>query len=268
MFQIPDTLFSTMIARRFFALPLILCAFPIFEGILSQRIFVRPFCSPAILCGLVLIHATLNSAPSSRHDDTFFEKHVRNVFSVIEPNAVLLTGNDADFMVAQYGKYVLGFTNVDDIAFGIQSINWYRKMMKPRFDIPDTLFSGPIIELIQALIKKKPVYLLSYPHDEPKTKSLLKKSFPVGPCIKIIDDNDTLPYPREIFIMNMKLFQNNLELPSRADVTYYSPWNYSSLGYYYRTWNSIGSALKKMGDETLSQRAFTYRDAFDINDGN
>jgi hypothetical protein len=251
-----------MIASRFFSLPVLFLAFPLKKGL--EVVWNRTGNTKA---GMILVviflmfHAAYQWPDSSRKNDTLFDDHVRNVFSIVESNAVLIGTTDQDFSLGFYGRYVLGYKDAVYIQTGISNLPWSRKNLMHL--VGDSLCRRSTVHcMIDNLRGNRSIYVLSLSSSDPDLQGLLKSSYPVGPLIRLVRDDRPVPTPVDVFRLNDIFLSTKMQWPPVSKLLFVNPWNISICAYYARTWQSIGDALQKQKQNDLAETAFKKRDFF------
>lgn len=252
LFKIPPTPFNIYIARRFFALPMLLLALPLHVGIafLTQRIVkaVGAIAQTALLA----IHIAGQWPTASRIDDRFYETHMENVYRIIEDDAVIIAPTDMDYSMAHYARAVLNHRRVSVFVPNFLQYSWYPRALAREIDAAKPLHD--IESIISGIISKRPVYLL----DPLVSKNLGRYGkflYPVGPCWRIVENPSDLPDPIAIYQLNRRIYDNILTLPSPNEVARASAWVSLVIRRYVAVWRGIESALFQNGHIDLSRQA-------------
>ena len=251
-----------MIAGRFFPLPALFLAFPLKKGL--EAVWNRTGNTKTgmiLVVIFLLFHAVYQWPDSSRKNDSIFDNHVRNVFSIVESNAVLIGSTDQDFSLGFYMRYVLGRKDVVYIQTGISNLPWFRKNLMSLVG-GSSCPQGTIQCIIDSIIRTRPVYVLSLSPSDQDVQGLLKSSYPIGPLIRLVRDDRPVPTPVDVFRRNEMAFDKTMRSPPVSKLRFINPWDISVCAYYARTWQSVGDALRKQKQNGLAEIAYKRRDVF------
>lgn len=245
LFRLQGTALDHLIADRFLALPVLLLAFPIAEALARQG--AQRWRVQALLVSALALHAALQWPESARVHHRWFEAHVRNVFDVLEDNAVLMVAGDDGYSGGLYGKHVLGRHDVTLVIEGLDAA-WHRVQIA---DAVNHAVPGGA---------SRPLYLLDVPAT-PRSRTV--RTFPVGPLLRVLGPNEPMPAPALLFEKNRALFAG-LRLPTREEIANADAWERDTLPYYARAWDTLAQRLQQQGDAELAASARAYRDTFTV----
>jgi hypothetical protein len=244
LFRLHGLGLDDLIADRFLALPMLPLAFPLATGLTALSPVLRALHAP-VCAALLLAHGALQWPAAARAEHHFFEDHVRNIFDIVERDAVLMTASDTGFSAGLYGRYVLGRDDVT-VVLSRLSHGWYTARVRAELVRPGTTLAA------------RPLYVL----DPPKTQARpALAAYPIGPLLRVIQLGEAMPSSTELFARNQALFAR-LRLPTRAQIARMDPWEQSELVNYTRGWHELGTRLRREGHDALSAQALRYRDAF------
>jgi hypothetical protein len=249
-FGLVGTPLDNLIADRFLALPLLPLIMPLANGVRALRQMLPRF-QTIVLLGLLAFHVGFVWPRAARNGHHFYEDHIRNILAVAETGATVIVVADGGFSGGLYGRYVL---NRPDIQLVINGLGWpwYLKRMAGVFG----WMTGPTGQL--SATRRAPLYLL----DVPKTaRTVQPVTYPVGPLLRVVVNDTTLPSAIEVFELNRALFAK-LRLPTALELQRLDAWEADELTNYYRAWDMIGKRLKSQGIGDLAAIAYRYRDVF------
>jgi hypothetical protein len=249
---------SKIIAARFYSLPTIFLAFPLFYGLIF--VFKRIH-SPAIQAflavALIGLHAVNQWPDAERRHQTFFENHIRNIITTAETNAIVIGGSDQDYMIGLCARHVFGAHDLSFVYLNLYDFAWYQTALTRELGINFNGHSASVENFCGIIVEKRPVYIHSLPPME--LVPLLKHSYPLGPLARLQKNNDLRPDARSLFHLNEELFNNRLVLPSSRQINDHYPWDEALFDCYAQTWHIIGNELIAKGDSVLADRARAYQ---------
>ncbi len=257
MMKIGDADLEKAVTERFFALPLMLLAFPMAQFCAwTQKFRSNKKVYATLVVALIAFHASWQVPYSDRRSETFYEAHIRNILTMVEDNAAIVTHADASYFGLLYGQHVLRLKSDVAIAqHGLWETIWYRKpFLQQQGMTSDSSFSN----VVAAMMKNRPVYILD---SIPGMDSLLQHSYPIGPLIRLVKPDRPLPEPAELFAHNLQVL-NNFTLPNLQDRVHATCWEASLLTPYQRTWDSLAKAFSHDGKDHLAAMCREYEKNF------
>ena len=260
LFNIPEGGLAKMVVERFFALPIVVAAFPVAEVFRRlERVLPGKGAFPALCALLVVLHA-LNQWPASdRSGEWFYEAHIRNVFQTVEEDAVILTWSDANHFGMVYGRESLGLGDgVDFIQIGLWGLEWYRRDVFEEMGLVYPDGRPPALAgVIEFIKKRRPVYTFIAVGSE--VTPHLAASYPVGPLVRLAADVDDVPEIAAVYEKNANLFRA-YRLPSREGLLFLNRWEKSMQTAYRRPWNSLAAGFESAGMNNLAALSRSLED--------
>ena len=245
LFRLEGTELDDLIADRFFALPVLLLAFPLAVALGSKRVSRSARWRLAVTV-LLFFHLSHQWDRAERQSHRFFEQHLQNLLQIAEPNAVIMTLGDDGFAGGLYARYVWGHREVSFVLASLES-DWYRRRVGVTLEF-DPGGAGGV---------RRPLYLLDVP--ETASSQVLRLA-PKGPLLRVLLAGEQMPSAQQLYQENRQLFAG-LRLPSGGGVEQLDAWEADILRYYARTWDIIGRRLEQAGDRQLARLAFAFRGA-------
>jgi hypothetical protein len=250
LFGLVGTPLDNLIADRFLALPMLPLILPLANGVRALRPMLPRF-QTIVLLALLASHVGFMWPRAARNGHHFYEDHIRNIIAIAETGATLIVVADGGFSGGLYARYVLNRPDVQLVVNGF-GWPWYLKRMSGAFGWV-TGSNGQLVATHRA-----PLYLL----DVPKTARTARPvTYPVGPLLRVVVNDTTLPSAIEVFELNRALFAK-LRLPTAWELQRLDAWEADELTNYYRAWDMIGKRLESEGIRDLAVIAYHYRDAF------
>lgn len=255
LFKLPNNNFSIYITRRFFALPSLILAIPLF---LSLNYLSKNLKSFNFLIILLLLYSIYFSYSFNKKLSTpVFEQFINNINTVIEDNSILLCENDVDFMAGLYLKYSnKDYKNIYPIFKGLLKLPWYNKRVISLIEKNDRTKIKNFNDFIYAVSNTKNVYFLSEPYY--LDKQITSNLYPIGPLLKL-KINEPIPID-EVINTNIKIF-NQITIPEKEYFHNPNPWDETCIQYYQRPWNQ----LNKIQDTTINKISLSYLNKLNCN---
>lgn len=241
LFRLPLSSFSIYISKRFFALPTILLAFPLF---IFLNYFKKKylFVISSIFITVNIFINTVNYCPN-----TLLKKHIQNIYSICEYNSILICKNDIDYVTGLQIQYTNNNPkNIIPVYCGLLGMEWYYERVSKKLKLSKKVNS--LNELILQ-IKNGNIYILEIP--EGIDDSITKKIIPVGPLLKLNDSCNVTT--NSVLNLNQKLISSGkIILPHKNEIITLDTWNKKILSYYTRPWNSIIKNSDSTSDEAIN----------------
>jgi hypothetical protein len=253
---------ADMLACRFFSLPTLFLVFPVCLGMSIVNKWLRTRFVRLIVCTIpLLIHAGIQWQLSSRSNNALFSQHIKNVQASVSDNALIIASSDADFMVGRFESAVAEKKGLDFIYVGLQSLPWEQKRVKQLLNVNAGSKKMVLADIVRTAVQTRPVYFLNIP-DTTGFCGLLHWTYPVGPLLRVIPVAADQPPHLAVYAKNLELMKKSLAVPTPRQLATASAWDDQYLGYYARTWETIGAALNADKDTCNARVCFTCRDAF------
>ncbi|PIE71006.1 MAG: hypothetical protein CSA22_04560 [Deltaproteobacteria bacterium] len=236
LFSIPSDAFGKSIAERFFALPIMLMAFPISLSYKRLKMKLRSRGLGRVFVIIVIVFHVLTQFPEAdRKEETFFDLHIRNTFSLVEDNAVVIVDSDPDYIGLLYGQQILNLNaGAVIIMEGMWNAEWYRRNVIHQLGLEDSASPGFLsLSSVGAKIEN-PVYTMG--SFQSKLASVYPNSYPVGPLRRWTKSKEKIPDILQLFEINKKIFLEQLSFPADMEVDKLTQWECSVLRHYQYTW--------------------------------
>jgi hypothetical protein len=258
LFRLDNSDASNIIVTRFFSLPTLFLAFPLLYGLLIVfRRIQSPIVQLGLAAALIGLHIFYQWPDAERRHQTFFENHIRNIITTVEPNAIIIGSSDQDYTMGLYARHVFGAHDLSFVFINVTNLAWYQTALSRELGINFTRHFASVEDFCRIMVENRPVYIHSLPPKE--LVPLLKHSYPLGPLARLQKDDDIRPDARSLFHLNEELFNKRLVLPSYRQINDHYPWDEALLDCYAQTWRVIGVELLANGDSVLADKARAYQ---------
>ncbi len=262
MFRIGPSDWEKSIAERFFALPVMLLAFPISVFSLKfQEIWQKKNLQALLTVTVILFHGVWQWPCSERATETFYETHIRNVLHTVEKNAVVVSATDSNYFGILYSQHVLGL-RPDVAVFQVElwHSDWYPGQFLKTVGLPaHPSYENPAA-ILSRLMKERPVYILD---KQEEVNSLLRNAYPLGPLLRLTGENESVPSPYELYAINLKLFTDKMNMQEMDRKAYFNIWENGLIPYYQRTWKIMADTFAAYGDRKMEAVCRKYEFFFE-----